>query len=272
MEDLTVTHRQITRGTSTLHYWLAGPEDSSLVVFTHGGLLDHRMFEAQLASIAREYRMLLWDVHGHGQSQPLGMGGVFSLRTVVDDLLAIIDQQGYRQACFVGQSFGTFITQELAFLYPERVTAMVIIGGYCITMKAPQSLPRLQQGDGANRAPAEFKQAIANMVGIRPEVKAYALEACAPEETWRAMNKAVPDFFHEEAGYHIPMPFLLTHGDQDALKGIGEQAQTWAQRDPHCQYVVIPDAGHNANQDNAKFFNQVLIGFLHRHVPLTIKR
>ena len=110
------------------------------------------------------------------------------------------------------------------------------------------------------------------MVGIQPEVKAYAQEVCAPIETWLAMRKAIPGFFHEEVDYRLPMPFLLTHGAQDALKEVKEQASIWAQREPNCRYVVIPDAGHNANQDNPEFFNQVLLTFLHQHLPLATER
>jgi len=31
--------------------------------------------------------------------------------------------------------------------------------------------------------------------------------------------------------------------------------------------VVIPLAGHNANQDNPEFFNRVLLDFLAEHYP-----
>ena len=37
--------------------------------------------------------------------------------------------------------------------------------------------------------------------------------------------------------------------------------------EPDVQYVVIPDAGHNANQDNPEFFNRVLLEFLRTRVP-----
>jgi len=272
MEDLTIGRQQIKRSGTTLHYWLAGPVGHPLVVFTHGGGIDHRMFEAQQALVAKAYRVLFWDMHGHGQSQPLGMGGIFSLQTVVDDLLAIVDHLGYQQACFVGHSVGSYVSQEVAFLHPERVLALVVIGGYCLTMPIPQSLSGMLQG-GTNNVPlSEFKQLMVDMVGIRPEVKAYAEAACAPLETWIAMRKAIPGFFHEEAGYQLPMPFLLTHGALDALPEIKEQASIWAQREPNCRYVVIPDAGHNANQDNPEFFNHVLLAFLHQHVPLAASR
>lgn len=268
MEDLTVEHQQIKRSGTTLHYWVAGPIGRPLVVFTHGGGLDHQTFEAQQALIAKEYRVLLWDMPGHGQSQPLGMDGIFSLHTVVDDLLAIVDQLGYQQACFVGQSVGSYVAQEVAFLHPERVLALTVIGGFCLTMPIPQFLKGTAQRGATDFSFSELKQLMVDSVGIRPEVKAYAEAVCAPQETWLAMRKAIPGFFHEEESYRLPMPFLLTHGDQDALPEIKEQAAIWAQREPNCRYVVIPDAGHGANQDNPEFFNRVLLTFLHQHVPL----
>lgn len=268
MEDLMTGHQQIKRSDTTLHYWVSGPVGRPLVVFTHGGGMDHCMFEAQQARIAKEYRVLLWDMHGHGQSQPLGMGGIFSPHMVVDDLLAIVDHLGYRQACFVGQSVGSYVSQEVAYCYPERVLALAVIGGYCLTMGIPQFLKsRVQRG--ADNVPfAEFKQFLAATVGIRPEVKIYAEAVCAPLETWLAMRRAIPGFFHEEEDYRLPMPFLLTHGDQDALEELKERTALWARREPNCRYIVIPDAGHNANQDNPAFFNDVLLAFLHHYVPL----
>ncbi|GHO98110.1 alpha/beta hydrolase [Reticulibacter mediterranei] len=267
MNDIVTTHQQIARDTTTIHYWLAGPVGRPLLVFTHGGMMDHHMFDAQLAAVASEYRVLLWDVRGHGQSQPLGIDGVLSLRTIVDDLLAIVDQLGYQRACFIGQSFGANITQELAFLHPERVSALVIIGAYCITAKAPPALEQRRAQIGLNDVPAEnLKQFLANTVAVRPEVKAYVLEACAPPETWSALRRSIPTFFHEEASYRISVPFLLTRGDQDALTDVAQQAPLWAQREPNCRYIVIPDAGHNANQDNPEFFNRELLAFLHDFV------
>jgi pimeloyl-ACP methyl ester carboxylesterase len=264
MDDIVTTHQQIIRGTGTIHYWLAGPVGRPLLVFTHGGLLDHRMFDAQLAAVASEYRVLLWDMRGHGQSQPLDSENVLLLRTIVGDLLAIVDQLGYERACFIGQSLGSNVTQELAFLHPERVSALVLIGGYCITTKAPPALEQRRQQSRINDVTAaDLKEYIANVATIRSEVKAYILEACASPETWSILRRSAPTFFHEEPNYHITVPFLLTHGDQDALTDVVQQAPLWAQREPKCRYVVIPDAGHNANQDNPEFFNRVLLDFLH---------
>lgn len=63
------------------------------------------------------------------------------------------------------------------------------------------------------------------------------------------------------------MPLLLTHGEHDRTGNIARIEPAWAERDPHCRYELVPDASHNANQDNADFFNEVLPNFLSEHYP-----
>ncbi len=41
-----------------------------------------------------------------------------------------------------------------------------------------------------------------------------------------------------------------------------------AARDAKCRYELIPDASHNANQDNPEDFNRVLLSFLAEHYPV----
>src|SRR6185369_15782715 len=97
-----------------------------------GATLDHRSFDEQVKLLESDYRVLNWDVRGHGLSQPLG--GAFSLKDCADDLLAILDEAGYQQAVFVGLSMGGNITQELVFAQPERVTALVLLDCACNTL------------------------------------------------------------------------------------------------------------------------------------------
>jgi pimeloyl-ACP methyl ester carboxylesterase len=81
--------------------------------------------------VAGRYRVMTWDVRGHGLSQP--MGEDFALPLAMEDLLAILDAVGCEKAVFVGHSNGAYIAQELAFRHPERVQALVIADGTCIT-------------------------------------------------------------------------------------------------------------------------------------------
>lgn len=115
-----------------------------------------------------------------------------------------------------------------------------------------------------------MKRYTARVTALSPEARAYAYDAMSQvrkTDVATIMN-AVGRGLHPEPGYRIPVPALLTHGDQDNAGRIREYAQQWADEQPNARYVVIPNAGHNANQDNPDFFNQVLQDFLKQHAPV----
>jgi 3-oxoadipate enol-lactonase len=126
---------------SLIHYWIVGPKDAPVVVLTHGASMDHRMFDDQLEILLDAgYRVLSWDIRGHGISKPIGTE--FSTSIVVDDLVAILDRHGINTCVPVGQSFGGYVSQELLFRHPERVTAIGVIGSTDIT-KIPPTLENI---------------------------------------------------------------------------------------------------------------------------------
>lgn len=233
--------------------------------------MDHRMFDSQVAALLDTYRVLVWDVRGHGRSQPLGTN--FSIRAASEDLLALVDHEGCQQAVFVGQSMGGYIAQEVVFRQPERALALVTIGVTSITRTYPKwdsLLLALTPAIVMLWPYDHLKRYTARVTALSPEARAYAYDAMSQvrkTDVATIMN-AVGRGLHPEPGYRIPVPALLTHGDQDNAGRIREYAQQWADEQPNARYVVIPNAGHNANQDNPDFFNQVLQDFLKQHAPV----
>lgn len=269
MNNFPITHHVFERAGNKIHYWLTGPADRPLVVFTHGATMDHRMFDPQVPLVAQHYRVLTWDVRGHGLSRPLGNS--FSIRAAAADLLAILDHLGYQQATFVGQSMGGIIAQEVVFHHPERVTALVNIGSECVTMQFSLADYWMMGITSAvmHLYPAMFlKPMIAHFAAIRLDVQAYALNAGMriSQRDFLSIWEALLTCLHYEPGYTITHPLLLTHGEFDNWGNIKRIAPIWATRDPNSRYIVIPQAGHNANQDNPTFFNALLLDFLCQHV------
>jgi len=262
---------EIIREGCTLHFWLSGPVERPLVVFTHGAGIDHREWESTLPVVANEYRVLCWDVRGHGQSRPTG--SPFTLARATDDLLALLDAVGEQQAVLVGHSMGGNISQEAIFRAPGRVRAAVLLGCTCNTQKlslleraiVPLVDPLLKM--------YPYKLLLrqsANLYSEHPEVRAYLYEAFG-QMSPADFKAVVPQLFrdlHEESGYQIPVPFLLLHGEHDSSGNIRALAPAWARAEPRCEYKVIPDAGHVANMDNPEVFNRLLLDFLHRHIPV----
>jgi len=251
----------------SLHYWLGGPEGAPLIVFIHGSSMDHRMFLPQMKAVLGHFRVLLWDLPGHGKSRLRKKRWVFFLKEAVEDLKALLDELNCPKAVLIGHSLGASISQEFIFLYPERVSGLVVLGGTCLTTKLSfQDAIKVRiRGLLIGLLPhSAQKKAIGELAGVTPEVQHYTREAFSqvPKEVNKTLAKALPGFFHDEPGYTIPCPFLLIHGEKDAVKRVRQQAPVWSKREPTCEYAVIPGAGHNANQDNPEFFNKVLLRFL----------
>jgi pimeloyl-ACP methyl ester carboxylesterase len=260
---------KIERRGSQIRFWLSGPEERPHVVFTHGMTIDHEAFAAQVEPLAEDYRILTWDVRGHGLSQPIGEA--FSIGEAVEDLVAVLDQVGCHRAAFVGHSMGGYIIQELAFRYPERVLALVSIGSTCITLKQPAIVR-----SGALLTPMLFRLGpeavlwffISRFSGVSSETRAYVAEACRRVSKKEIVSiwGAITDCYHYEPDYRITHPLLLTHGRYDSLLVPRLLAPTWAERDTGGHYVEIPQAGHNAHQDNPDFFNDLLLDFLRKNL------
>ncbi|WP_293680982.1 alpha/beta fold hydrolase, partial [uncultured Phenylobacterium sp.] len=104
-----------------LSYWLEGPEDAPLVVFTPGAFTDHSMFDDQVGAVTRRYRMLRWDVRGHGLSRPAAEP--FTAWRAAEDLAALLDHLDAPRVALVGQSMGGNISQDFIFRFPERCAA-----------------------------------------------------------------------------------------------------------------------------------------------------
>lgn len=261
---------EIIREGCALRYWLTEPREGPQVVFTHGAGIDHREWEDTLALLAEEFRVLYWDVRGHGESRPAG--SPFTLARATDDLLALLDHLGIEQAILVGHSMGGNIAQEVIFRAPRRVRAAVLLGCTRNTQQlSPQEKWQIRFGAPLlNLYPYDLlRHQSASVSADRPEVRAYLYEAMGQmsKAAFTAVIIELLHGLHEEPGYQIPVPFLLLYGEHDRTGNIRRLAPAWARAEPNCEYAVIPHAGHAANMDNPQAFNQLLLDFLRRHIP-----
>jgi pimeloyl-ACP methyl ester carboxylesterase len=247
-----------------LHYWTDGPQDGPPIVLTHGATADHGMFEFQVPVLAATgYRVVTWDVRGHGVSKPMGE---FSVARAAEDLLGLLDELAIADAILVGQSMGGNITQEVLFNRPERVRAAVLIGSACNT--GPLSWwERAQLRVAGPLLRAWPYRSLKKSIVKRSAVTARTREYLARSTGLVAKDEFFPIWvgtatcLHPERDYRIDVPLLLTRGEHDKLGNFKKAMPAWAARD-HARYVIIPDAGHLAQQDNPEAFNRVLLDFL----------
>lgn len=107
-------------------YDLIGPQDAPLVVLIHGLGLTRDSTWGQIApSLAREFRVLSYDLYGHGETS-LPTGPV-RLTLLAEQLIALLDFLGLERGALVGFSLGGMINRRVAVDHPDRVTALAIL-------------------------------------------------------------------------------------------------------------------------------------------------
>lgn len=95
------------------------------IVFSHGLLMDHTMFEAQRAAFEARYRVIAYDHRGQGQSADPGFG--YDMDTVAADAAALIEALKAAPCHFAGLSMGGFVGMRLASRRPELVRTLTLM-------------------------------------------------------------------------------------------------------------------------------------------------
>ncbi len=105
---------------------LSGPEGAPVVALIHGlGLSRQSTWGAIAPALAEHYRVLSYDLCGHGQSALPPNGS--SLTVLSEQLITLMDELGIGQAALVGFSLGGMINRRCAMDHAARVSALVVL-------------------------------------------------------------------------------------------------------------------------------------------------
>lgn len=97
-------------------------------------LLLHNFFntaagwDAYVDDLATRYRVIAWDMRGHGRSNNPSTADVFRHEVTGRDLLALMDRLGIERAKAIGASSGAQTLLHAATREPARFEAMVLVG------------------------------------------------------------------------------------------------------------------------------------------------
>ncbi len=100
----------------------SGPET---IVFSHGLLMDHTMFDAQRAAFEDRYRVIAYDHRGQGQSEDTG--DHYDMDALTEDAAALVRSLNAAPCHFAGLSMGGFVGLRLAARRPELVKSLTLM-------------------------------------------------------------------------------------------------------------------------------------------------
>ncbi|GGR74389.1 pimeloyl-ACP methyl ester carboxylesterase [Nocardioides luteus] len=238
------------------------------VVFVHGGAQDSRAWTPQLDALSDELTIIAWDEPGAGGSADVPRD--FSLADYADSLAGLIRALGISGCTLVGLSWGVTVILELYRRHPTLAGSLVLADGYAGwrgSLGAGEADARL----AALRAqPADlFDPTLPGLFAGTPPAEVVPLhEAMTADVRRDSMLTALTAMASADLNEVLPtiqVPTQLVWGALDARSPLSV-AREFERRVPGADLAVIPDCGHVSNLQAPEAFNDILRGFLHRHV------
>jgi 3-oxoadipate enol-lactonase len=238
------------------------------VTFVTGIANDLTMWDGQVPALAADFRILRYDLRGHGGSE--ATAGPYSMRLLVEDLKALLDSLSVRKTSLVGLGLGGAIAQAFAIEHVGRVENLVpcccrarMVPDFA-TMWHKRRGTVQQEGLEAIVEPTvqrwfseEFKAAHPEVLEkIRKMIRGTTLDG------YMGVTAAFLGLNVEERLPRIRARTLYVSGAEDKLGGPPELMKGLAEKVAGAKHVSVPKAAHIANIQNPEGFNQVLGDFL----------
>jgi 3-oxoadipate enol-lactonase len=101
-----------------------GEKNAPVIVFIHDLGLSQIMWEQQMDFLKKEYRVVSFDVRGHGKS---GIAdGFYNMDLFAEDLIGLLNYLNIPRATLCGVSMGGFIALRTTELFPERINGLIL--------------------------------------------------------------------------------------------------------------------------------------------------
>jgi 3-oxoadipate enol-lactonase len=233
------------------------------VVLVHGGILDRRMWDQEAEALAPRFRVVRYDLRGHGRSADIG--GPFSAS---DDLAAVLDAVSAPRAHLVGLSKGGSVALDFTLTYPQRVDRLVLVGALPSGAQITERLPGIdslimaaRRGDVDRAASLAADMPAFNAPPERAQwVRGIVLGNARVFRQSPTAERVLSPPAMARLG-EVRVPTLVIVGDADA-RDIRVAADSLARGIRGAQRATVAGAGHLVNVWRAREFSELVTRFL----------
>jgi len=249
-----------------LNYRFDGPNKGPVVMFSNSLASDLSMWDAQIPPFVQAgYRVLRYDSRGHGRSEV--PAGPYSIEMLADDAVGLIDALGLEKVHFCGLSMGGMVGQVLGARHSKRLLSLVL-SSTAAHMPPPENWDerirtvREKGMDGVLDATIDRWFTKTGQERLRADVtKVKTMILHTPVEGFCACCTALQNGDLRDLIQTISKRTLVIVGEHDP--GTPVSAARFIHRNiTASKLMVIPDAAHFANVEQAETFNKALLDFV----------
>lgn len=263
-----------------------GPEGAPVVLAHHGapGLGSRAEPRASFGRLADEYRVVVFDARGSGESEG---SGVFSHEQWAADLDGLREWAGAESIVVAGGSYGGFMAMEYAIRYPERVRAVVLRDtspdhsnmhrareNALATDRVTIDMAKFDRIDtGQVRDDDDLRDCWREILPLYDHVydpEAVERKVAATPYRYEAHNHAfsvnMPAYDITAQLPGITAPVLVTVGRTDWITPV-ECSERIVDLVPNARLAVFEHSGHSPQVEEAEAWTATVREFLHEVVP-----
>ena len=251
----------------SIEYELFGPEGAPTVVVSHSLASSLIMWAPQLPPLALKFQVLCYDTRGHGGTA--APAGKYTLDMLGDDAMALMDGLGLHKVHWVGLSMGGMIGQNIALREASRFNSLTLCDTAAYMPPDGQASwdERIgivsEQGMEPLADPTMERWFTAGYLAGKPSsVDAIRKQflATAPAG-YMGCCHALKTLDYLEQLPSIITPTMIIVGAEDMGTPVSASEAMQA-RIPNAQLVVLEEAAHLSNIEQAEGFNAAMMGFL----------
>jgi 3-oxoadipate enol-lactonase/4-carboxymuconolactone decarboxylase len=229
-----------------LQYRFDGPEDAPVLILGPSLGTTWHMWDRQVPELAQQWRVLRFDLPGHGgaPAHPAGAVGDLARR-----LLATLDALGVQRFGYAGCAFGGAVGLELALRHPERLASLVLIAasprfGTADEFRQRGVIVRSNGLDPIARTSPE-RWFTGGFAAAQPAITEWAVQMVRTTDPgcYIAACEALAAFDVRDELGRIGVPTLVLAGSEDQVTGPAE-ARTLVAGIPDARLAVVPGASH----------------------------
>ena len=258
---------KITANGISMHYTLEGAENAPVITLSHSLATDLTMWEPQMGSLLKPYRVLRYDTRGHGRTET--PQGPYSLDILAEDALGLLKALGIKKTFFMGISMGGMIGQMLGLKAPGLINGLVL----CDTSsRVPEEskplwnerIDTVQRKGMESQVEATLERWLTSSYRKEhPEAveKITAMIRATNPQGYIGCGQAIHELNLTDKIAAIKVPTLIIVGEEDPGTPVAA-SQVIHEKIKGSELVILKSAAHLSNIEQAAAFNKTVLNFL----------